>query len=127
MGMTTPPALIRFVVLRCSIHRLAGPDPGVLGPTSPTLNGGGSCRAASREAAARVTAAAAAKPQGTAPSAPPPPPAGWATPEPPSTGPRHGRADLLGTAVQAAGELASIGLAFGGQAVKQALSRLPRP
>jgi hypothetical protein len=38
----------------------------------------------------------------------------------------HG-ADLLTTAVQAAGELAQIGLAAGGRALKSALERLPRP
>jgi hypothetical protein len=35
-------------------------------------------------------------------------------------------AELLGTAVQAAGELAQIGLAVGGQALKSALGRLGR-
>jgi hypothetical protein len=74
--------------------------------------------------APRAKKAAAAKPQGTAPSSPPPPPAGWATPKPERP---EGGGDLLGTAVQALGELAQIGLAYGGQAVKQALSRLPRP
>jgi hypothetical protein len=36
-------------------------------------------------------------------------------------------ADLVGTAVQAAGELAHIGLAAGGRALKSAFQRLPRP
>jgi hypothetical protein len=60
------------------------------------------------------------------PSSPPPPPAGWATP-----GPEHrhdgSTGDLIGTAVQAVGELAQIGLTYGGQALKQALSRFPKP
>jgi hypothetical protein len=60
-----------------------------------------------------------------APSSPPPPPAGWAAPQAGHTD--GGRGELLGTAVQAVGELAQIGLAYGGQALRQALSRLPKP
>ena len=65
---------------------------------------------------------------GTTPNAqasPPPPPAGWAAPRPGRDD--GGRGELLGTAVQAVGELAQIGLAYGGQALKQALARLPKP
>ena len=94
--------------------------------------------AAKKPAAARPKAAAAPKPKAAAPAAaakpkatPPKPkatvpPAGWASP-------REERAhdgstgDLIGTAVQAVGELAQIGLTYGGQALRQALSRLPRP
>jgi hypothetical protein len=36
-------------------------------------------------------------------------------------------AELVGTAVQAAGELAEIGFALGARAVRNALGRLPRP
>jgi hypothetical protein len=36
-------------------------------------------------------------------------------------------ADLVTTAVQAAGELAQIGIAAGGRALKSAFERLPRP
>ena len=53
------------------------------------------------------------------------PPAGYATPrndEVPS-----GRGDLIGTAVQAAGEIAQIGVAAGTRALSSALKRLPRP
>jgi hypothetical protein len=53
------------------------------------------------------------------------PPAGYATPRP-DAGVPHG-ADLIGTAVQAVGELAQIGIAAGGRAVKSAFERLPRP
>ena len=60
-----------------------------------------------------------------APSSPPPPPAGWAAPQ--AGRADGGRGELLGTAVQAVGELAQIGLAYGGQALRQALSRLPKP
>jgi hypothetical protein len=54
------------------------------------------------------------------------PPAGYATPRPDGDGVPHG-ADLVTTAVQAAGELAHIGLSAGGRALKSALGRLPRP
>jgi hypothetical protein len=51
------------------------------------------------------------------------PPAGYAAPRPDEgTG-----SDPLGTAVQAAGELAQIGLTVSRQALKSALGRLPRP
>jgi hypothetical protein len=53
------------------------------------------------------------------------PPAGYAIPRPDDDAP-HG-ADLIGTAVQAAGELAQIGIAAGGRALKSAFQRLPRP
>jgi hypothetical protein len=89
--------------------------------------------------AARAGAAAAAKaapPRATtskpATDAAPPrattakiPPAGYATPRG-DDGVPHG-AELVTTAVQAAGELAQIGLAAGGRALKSALGRLPRP
>jgi hypothetical protein len=54
------------------------------------------------------------------------PPAGYATPRDNDDGVPHG-VELVTTAVQAAGELAHIGLAAGGRAVKSALGRLPRP
>jgi hypothetical protein len=54
------------------------------------------------------------------------PPAGYATPRSDDDGVPRG-ADLVTTAVQAAGELAQIGLAAGGRALKSALERLPRP
>jgi hypothetical protein len=54
------------------------------------------------------------------------PPAGYATPRTEDDGVPSG-ADLVTTAVQAAGELAQIGLAAGGRALKSALERLPRP
>ena len=54
------------------------------------------------------------------------PPAGYATPRPDDDGVPRG-AELVTTAVQAAGELAHIGLSAGGRALKSALGRLPRP
>jgi hypothetical protein len=59
------------------------------------------------------------------PKASPIPPAGYATPKADDDGPSG--ADLVATAVQAAGELAHIGIAAGGRALKSALQRLPRP
>jgi len=54
------------------------------------------------------------------------PPAGYATPRPDDDGVPRG-AHLVITAVQATGELAQIGLAAGGRALKSAFERLPRP
>jgi hypothetical protein len=70
----------------------------------------------------------AAKPRAKPSAAPPKasvPPAGYATPRP-EDGVPHG-AQLVTTAVQAAGELAQIGVAAGGRALKSALQRLPKP
>ena len=55
----------------------------------------------------------------------PAPPAGWQTPG--EDGGGDGATDVVSTAVQAAGELAQIGLTLGGQAVKRAVRRLPKP
>jgi hypothetical protein len=79
--------------------------------------------------AAKPKAAAEAAPAATPHAAAAPsqiPPAGYATPRPEDDGVPRG-ADLVTTAVQAAGELAQIGLAAGGRALKSALERLPRP
>jgi hypothetical protein len=78
-----------------------------------------------RAAAAKPRAARAAKAQpATATSQIPP--AGYATPRPDDDGVPRG-ADLVTTAVMAAGELAQIGLSAGTRALKSALGRLPRP
>jgi hypothetical protein len=56
------------------------------------------------------------------------PPAGYAAPPAPGEeGQRSASADLLGTAVQAAGELAQIGFAVGRQALQSMIDRLPKP
>jgi hypothetical protein len=91
-------------------------------------------RRAAKQAPPQTRAAASTKPaaaggkraraKAAAPKAPPVPPAGYATPVDDDR--PHG-ADLVGTAVQAAGELAQIGIAFGGRALKSAIQRLPRP
>jgi hypothetical protein len=79
-----------------------------------------------KRAAARSQAAAPAAKTETRREPPTPPPAGWATPHAHESR-RGGTGELLGTAAQAVGELAQIGLTFGGQALRQALSRLPKP
>jgi hypothetical protein len=77
-----------------------------------------------RPATAGTGSAARAKPREAAKQAPAVPPAGYATP---GDDDRPTGTDLVGTAVQAAGELAQIGIAAGGRALKSALQRLPRP
>jgi hypothetical protein len=83
-------------------------------------------RAAAKRPRAAAKPKAAPKVAAAQPSTPPPPPAGWASPKQER---RHdgSTGDLIGTAVQAVGELAQIGLTYGGQAIRQALSRLPKP
>jgi hypothetical protein len=68
---------------------------------------------------------APAKPKAATPPRSTVPPAGYATPR--SDEESSGRGDLIGTAVQAAGELTQIGLAAGSRAIGSALKRLPRP
>jgi hypothetical protein len=55
----------------------------------------------------------------------PAPPAGWQTPGEDRRG--GGATDAVTTAVQAAGELAQMGVAIGGQLLKRAAGRIPRP
>jgi hypothetical protein len=55
----------------------------------------------------------------------PAPPAGWQTPGEDRGG--NGATDVVSTAVQAAGELAQLGVAIGGQLLKRAAGRIPRP
>jgi hypothetical protein len=70
------------------------------------------------KSAARSRPATKSRPRPAAP-APPPPPA-------PRRGPPRGP-ELVTTAIQAAGELAQIGLTAGGHALKRAVDRIPRP
>lgn len=78
-----------------------------------------------RAAASSRPAATPAKPRTAAQKeAPPVPPAGYATP---TDDDRPRGTDLVGTAVHAAAELAQIGIAAGGRALKSAIQRLPRP
>jgi hypothetical protein len=86
------------------------PD-GVLGGLPPTRP--------HRRSAKRRPAPATAKPR---------PKAGTAARGEPAPAPARGNEDgILGTAVQAAAELAEIGLMAGARALRGALSRLPRP
>jgi hypothetical protein len=55
------------------------------------------------------------------------PPAGYASPSHADGEQHSASADLIGTAVQAAGELAQIGFAVGCQALQSMLERLPKP
>ncbi len=86
--------------------------------------------AAAKPAAARPAPAKprAAKPATRRPTRPQPPQPGGV----PRTPPREPdapapRSDLLGTAVQAAAEVAEIGLTVGARALRRAVARLPRP
>jgi hypothetical protein len=82
--------------------------------------------AAKARPAAATPKPAAAKPRPAAATPQPAPPTPRAaTPAPPPPGePSHG---VLETAVQAAAELAEIGLHAGARALRRAVSRLPRP
>ena len=85
----------------------------------------------SAPAAAPRAAGAGAGPRAQRLRKPPPPP----SPLPPKAGktaPPKGESqtsgtELIGTVVQAAGELAQVGLTIGGQVLKRAVSRLPKP
>jgi hypothetical protein len=88
-------------------------------------------RSAKRDAPKVVKAKAKAKPRAKprAKAVPPPPrhvpPAGYAVPKtgsPVGSGPT----ELVGTAVQAVSELASLGASLGGRALREALGRLPK-
>jgi hypothetical protein len=89
---------------------------------------------AKKPAAAAATAkkrpAARKKPTPAKPrvaAAPAPlPPSGFAPPRDTQDRPAPSGIELVGTAIQAAGELAQIGAAIGGQALKSALGRLGR-
>ena len=78
-------------------------------------------RNAAKPRATNAQKAAPAQPQPrTRPVTPPPPP------PPRSSGPPSGP-QLVTTAIQAVGELAQIGASVGGQVLKRAARRLPRP
>jgi glucan-binding YG repeat protein len=94
--------------------------------------------AAGKTAAARTTPAAATKPKpatkaskpkvrtnaGTQPKPPAAPPKGWQTPDQDGD---QGGTGIVTTAVQAAGEIAQLGVTVGGQILKRAAGRIPRP
>src|SRR3954447_14151684 len=88
-------------------------------------------RSAKRDApAAKPRTTAKPKPRAKAAAKPRPkavprkiPPAGFQAPEDRGDRSPPGGVELIGTAIQAAGELAQIGLAIGGQALRSALGR----
>ena len=84
----------------------------------PKAKATASPKAASAPKAAEAKAAKLRKPD-------PAPPAGWQTPGEGSGG--NGATDVVSTAVQAAGELAQLGVTIGGQLIKRAAGRIPRP
>jgi hypothetical protein len=122
--------------------KAAKADTGVLGnlsATRPERIGGDRRGATARPAAASAAkTATAAKPKaakkkakpkvrtnaGTQPKPPAAPPKGWQTP---GENGDSGGPDIVTTAVQAAGELAQLGVTVGGQILKRAAGRIPRP
>jgi hypothetical protein len=74
----------------------------------------------------KTTPKAKARSRPKAAPAPKVPPSGYAVP---NTGSPvgSGGSELVGTAVQALGELANLGASLGGRALREALGRLPRP
>lgn len=85
-------------------------------------------KATARKPAPRKPAAGkrTAKPRVTAAAPPRIPPAGFAPPADTRERAPGSGVELVGTAIQAAGELVQIGAAIGGQALKSALGRLGR-
>jgi hypothetical protein len=114
--------------------RRAAAKPAAAAPTKPATTPAASAKRpkapAGRKSAARAKIGADAKTSSRARKAPASgvskavPPAGYAAPTARKPG---GPGDLMGTAVQAAGELAEIGATLAGQALRSALRRLPRP
>jgi hypothetical protein len=87
----------------------------------PTRAAAAAKPAAARTRAGKPTPAAAPKPRAAQPAPPPRP----ETPAPPP--PSEPAPGMLGTAAQAAAELAEIGLHAGVRALRRAVSCLPRP
>jgi hypothetical protein len=117
--------------------KAAKTEDGVLGTLSATrpTRLGGERRTAERRATATKSAAKTSAPkQAEAKAAKlrkpaPAPPAGWKAPDENGrreSGPPRGT-EIVTTAVQAAGELAQIGVTLGGQLLKRAAGRIPRP
>lgn len=79
------------------------------------------------KAKANAKASAASDPKPRVPPQRKVPPAGYAAPTSGDGDSAPGATEMLMTAVQAASELAQIGLSVGRQALKSALERLPKP
>ena len=94
---------------------------------APARTAKGTAPAPKAKAAAKPRAAAAAKPKPKPkPVAHDLPPSGFQQPRENAERPAPSGAELVGTAIQAAGELAQIGAAVGRQALRSALGRLGR-
>ena len=96
-------------------------------PKKPVARKAPAKKAAPAKRTAPAARKAPAKPRPKVAAAPPNlPPAGFAPPPDEQHRPAPSGVELVGTAIQAAGELVQIGTAIGGQALKSALSRLGR-
>ncbi len=82
--------------------------------------------AAAKRAPAKPKAAKPRPVRSGSPSLQRPPRKAPEPPRPPASSPPKG-AEIVTTAVQAAGELAQIGFTLGGQVAKRALKRIPKP
>jgi hypothetical protein len=94
----------------------AATKPKAAAPEAPAMAAASRTQTAKKAPAAKRTAL---------PPPAPIPPAGYATPR--RADERPGRADLVATAFQAVGELAQIGIAAGGRALKSVVDRVPKP
>jgi hypothetical protein len=93
-------------------------------PRGSSASGGSASskpKPARKTSAPKATKAKAAKLRKPEPA----PPAGWQTPGEEPRG--NGATDVVSTAIQAAGELAQLGATIGGQLIKRAAGRIPRP
>jgi hypothetical protein len=102
--------------------RLGGDRRGTTAPRSSQPASKPKARSASKPAASKSPKPKVRRTPASASASAPP--AGWQTPDQDG---RKGSGDLVGTAVQAAGEIAQLGIAVGGQILKRATSRIPRP
>ena len=117
--------------------RQAEPSAGTAGaPAAPRAGDGATRRpgkergptAATRRAASRPTRKATPKPRPVRAGAPSLERHGSGPPRPPQRPPSPPTgAELVTTTVQAVGELAQIGVALSGRAIKRTLDRLPKP
>ena len=97
-------------------------------PRAAKASGAATQKAAAATKAKAAKSSAPKKPKvRPAPTPPSAPPAGWQVPSDEDGRRDGGPAEAVTTAVQAAGELAQIGLTVGGQLLKRAAGRLPRP
>jgi hypothetical protein len=134
-------SLPRSRPVRRSTKRAARPDGANVAKATPTATSKAARPAAKprAKAAPKTAAGATTKPAAKATPKPRPkaaaggpatarrkvPPAGYASPAEDDR--VAASADLIGTAVQAAGELAQIGFAVGRQALQSMFERLPKP